>query len=41
MRRVLVEPPRTFAGEVAHRHLDTTVIHVEPGEHVPLPVSAP
>jgi L-ascorbate metabolism protein UlaG (beta-lactamase superfamily) len=41
MRRVLVEPPRTFAEEVAARHLDTTVIHVEPGEHVSLPVTAP
>jgi L-ascorbate metabolism protein UlaG (beta-lactamase superfamily) len=41
MRRVLVEPPRTFAREVALRELDTTVIHVEPGRHVPLPVTAP
>jgi hypothetical protein len=41
MRRVLVEPPRTFAAEVAVRELDTTVLHVEPGAHVPLPVATP
>jgi L-ascorbate metabolism protein UlaG (beta-lactamase superfamily) len=41
MRRVLVEPPRTFADEVAARGLDTAVIHVEPGAHVPLPVGTP
>ncbi|MEN3266534.1 MAG: hypothetical protein V7646_3428 [Pseudonocardia sp.] len=39
MRRVLVEPPRTFAEEVAVRELGTTVILVEPGERVPLPVT--
>ena len=41
MRRVLVEPPRTFAAAVAERELDTTVLHVEPGERVPLPVALP
>jgi L-ascorbate metabolism protein UlaG (beta-lactamase superfamily) len=40
MRRVLVEPPRAFAAEVAARGLPTTVIHVEPGARVPLPVTS-
>jgi hypothetical protein len=41
MRRVLVEPPRTFAEEVAARELETTVLLVDPGQHVPLPVALP
>jgi L-ascorbate metabolism protein UlaG (beta-lactamase superfamily) len=40
MRRALVEPPRVFAAEVAARGLGTTVLHVEPGTRVPLPVGA-
>src|SRR4051794_32385776 len=40
MRRVLVEPPRTFAAEVAARELPTTVVHVEPGARVPRLVTA-
>ncbi len=40
MRRVLVEPPRTFAAAVARRGLPTRVVHVEPGGRVPRPVTA-
>lgn len=36
MRRLLTEPPRRFAAEVAARGLDTTVVVAEPGEPVPL-----
>jgi L-ascorbate metabolism protein UlaG (beta-lactamase superfamily) len=37
MRRLLVDPPRAFATEVAARELDTTVVVAEPG----CPVQAP
>jgi L-ascorbate metabolism protein UlaG (beta-lactamase superfamily) len=36
MRRLLVDPPRAFATEVAARELDTRVIVTEPGEPVAL-----
>ncbi len=37
MRRLLVEPPRQFAAEVARRALATTVVVTEPGAAVALP----
>ncbi|RBY84486.1 MBL fold metallo-hydrolase [Blastococcus sp. TF02A-30] len=36
MRRLLTEPPRTFAAEVAARGLDTTVVVAQPGDTVTL-----
>jgi hypothetical protein len=39
MRRMLVEPPRTFAAEVAARRLPTTVLVTEPGSPVTMPPS--
>ncbi|WP_040337597.1 MBL fold metallo-hydrolase [Candidatus Blastococcus massiliensis] len=36
MRRMLVEPPHTFAREVSARGLDTAVVVAEPGAPVPL-----
>jgi L-ascorbate metabolism protein UlaG (beta-lactamase superfamily) len=41
MRRLLVEPPRQFAAEVAGRGLGTTVLVTRPGEAVALPSPAP
>jgi L-ascorbate metabolism protein UlaG (beta-lactamase superfamily) len=42
MRRLLVDPPRSFAAEVAARGLDTRVVVTEPGQRVVLaPPSAP
>jgi L-ascorbate metabolism protein UlaG (beta-lactamase superfamily) len=41
MRRLLVEPPRTFAAEVAARGLATHVALTEPGAPVVLPVTDP
>lgn len=41
MRRLLVEPPLTFAREVAGRGLDTTVVVARPGDAVLLPVEVP
>jgi L-ascorbate metabolism protein UlaG (beta-lactamase superfamily) len=46
MRRLLVEPPRSFATEVAARELDTRVVLTEPGQPVVLgspaaPVATP
>jgi hypothetical protein len=40
MRRLLVEPPQTFAAEVAGRGLATTVLVTEPGAPVALPLPA-
>jgi L-ascorbate metabolism protein UlaG (beta-lactamase superfamily) len=40
MRRLLVEPPRTFAAEVAGRGLATTVLVTEPGAPVRRPTPA-
>ena len=40
MRRMLVEPPRSFAAEVAGRGLPTTVLVTEPGAPVALPAAA-
>jgi L-ascorbate metabolism protein UlaG (beta-lactamase superfamily) len=40
MRRLLVEPPRRFAAEVARRALATTVLVTEPGAPVALPSPA-
>ena len=37
MRRLLVEPPHTFAAAVAARGLDTQVVVAQPGSPVPLP----
>jgi L-ascorbate metabolism protein UlaG (beta-lactamase superfamily) len=39
MRRLLVEPPRTFAATVAVRELETAVVVTEPGEPVRRPVA--
>ena len=39
MRRLLTEPPRTFAGAVAARGLDTRVVVTEPGRPVLLPAA--
>jgi L-ascorbate metabolism protein UlaG (beta-lactamase superfamily) len=41
MRRLLTEPPRTFAAEVAARGLDTTVVVAQPGDAVPLAPGVP
>jgi L-ascorbate metabolism protein UlaG (beta-lactamase superfamily) len=42
MRRLLVDPPRSFATEVAARGLDTRVLVTEPGQRVVLaPPSSP
>jgi L-ascorbate metabolism protein UlaG (beta-lactamase superfamily) len=41
MRRLLVEPPRRFAAEVARRALATTVLVTEPGAAVALPSPLP
>ncbi|WP_409182952.1 MBL fold metallo-hydrolase [Amycolatopsis sp. VS8301801F10] len=37
MRRLLVEPPRTFAHHVRRKGLDTEVLHTRPGSDVLLP----
>ena len=39
MRRLLTEPPRTFAAAVAARRLDTRVVLTEPGRPVLLPAA--
>ena len=39
MRRLLTEPPRTFARAVAERGLDTRVVLTEPGRPVLLPTA--
>jgi len=41
MRRLLVDPPRSFATEVAARGLDTLVVIAEPGSAVVLDVPSP
>jgi L-ascorbate metabolism protein UlaG (beta-lactamase superfamily) len=38
MRRLLVDPPHSFATEVAARGLPTRVVVTEPGSRVPLPL---
>jgi hypothetical protein len=40
MRRLLVDPPRAFAAEVAARRLPTRVVVAEPGSPVDLSVAA-
>lgn len=40
MRQLLVDPPRSFATEVAARGLSTRVVVTEPGARVPLPPGA-
>jgi L-ascorbate metabolism protein UlaG (beta-lactamase superfamily) len=41
MRRLLVDPPRTFAAEVLRRALPTTVLVTEPGARVPPATALP